>query len=421
MKKTTIENICARLILDSRGVPTIETKVILSCGAIGIASVPSGASTGKYEAHEKRDNTDDYLGKSVELVCKKLNGELSDLLKGKDGENQYDIDHTMCEADGTENKGRLGANAILSVSIATAKAVANAYNLPLYRYLGGIDAHILPMPMMNIINGGAHADNSLDIQEFMICPCGARTFHQAMQMCSEIYWNLKFILKEDELTTSVGDEGGFAPNFSDAEQALRYITRAIEYSGYTPCKDVSIALDIAASEWYNDGNYRLPKSNIQINAEELISNYLDLVQKFPISSIEDPLYEDDFQGFSKLNKLISPVQIVGDDLFVTNPKRLLKGIQHESANAILIKPNQIGTLTETLQAIHQAQKAGLKTILSHRSGDTNDTFIADIAVATNSQQIKSGAPSRGERVCKYNRLMEIEKELAGYAVYSPAN
>lgn len=417
MKRTIIENIRARQILDSRGIPTLETTVTLTCGAKGCAKVPSGASTGKFEAYEKRDGRSEYFGKGVKDACIDVNTEIHELLKEKNAEDQYGIDSIMCKADNTKNKCRLGANAILSVSLAAAKAVAAAYEMPLYRYLGGRNAHVLPTPMLNIINGGAHADNKLDIQEFMICPIGARSFSQAMRMAVEVYGNLKTILKEDDYTTSVGDEGGFAPQFQNAEQALQYILRSIEFAGYKPGEDIGIALDIAASAWYKDGTYQLPKSGIQHDRKSLIDYYRELVAKYPIISIEDPLWEEDFEGFAQLRRIFPNVKIVGDDLFVTNSDRLKVGIQKESATSILIKPNQIGTLSETLIAIETAKQAGMQAILSHRSGDTSDTFIADIAVATNCGWIKAGAPARAERVEKYNRLLEIEEQLQDFANY----
>ncbi|MBE6638463.1 MAG: phosphopyruvate hydratase [Ruminococcaceae bacterium] len=416
MQKTKIEKIKAIQILDSRGNPTIETTVMLTCGATGKAQVPSGASTGKFEAYEKRDGEDAYLGKGVIDACRCVNTEINDLLKNKNAEDQFEIDLLMCRHDGTENKSRLGANAILSVSIAAAKAVSNAYGIPLYRYLGGKNARTLPIPLLNIINGGAHADNGLDIQEFMICPVGAKSFTGAMRMSMEIYGNLKSILREDELSISVGDEGGFAPQFQDAEEALQYIVRAIEFAGYKPGKDVFIALDIAASEWQNNDGYLLPKSKKEYSTQDLIDYYKALIQKYPIISIEDPLHEEDFEGFSAIRQQTG-IQIVGDDLFVTNPKRLKIGIEKRAANAILVKPNQIGTLSETLTAIEMAKSAGMSAILSHRSGDTPDTAIADIAVATNCNQIKSGAPARGERIAKYNRLIAIENEIGSGGIY----
>lgn len=417
MKATNIKKITARQILDSRGIPTLETTVILTCGAVGKAKVPSGASTGKFEAHEKRDGNTEYFGKSVYKACNSVNTEINALLKDKDAEYQYNIDKIMREADGTENKSNFGANAILSVSLAVAKAAASAYDLPLYRYLGGRNARVLPIPMLNIINGGAHADNKLDIQEFMICPVGAHTFREAMRMAVEVYGNLKEILIEDDYGTSVGDEGGFAPQFENAEQALQYILRAIEFAGYQPGKEISIALDIAASEWYQNGKYTLPKSNLQYDKHSLIQYYETLFHNYPIISVEDPLYEEDFDGFSALSRQFIDLKIVGDDLFVTNPNRLQIGIDKKSATSILIKPNQIGTLSETLDAIEMAKHAGMQVVLSHRSGDTCDTSISDIAVATGSQWIKAGAPARAERVEKYNRLLEIEEDLQEFAIF----
>ncbi len=413
MENTKIEKITAIQIIDSRATPTIQTTVYLKNGAIGTAQVPSGASTGSHEAFEKRDDGDAWLGKGVLGACQSVNTDLHQLLHERDAKDQFAIDTLMCKEDGTNNKSRFGANAILSVSLATAKAVAASYNMPLYRYLGGHTARTLPIPLLNIVNGGAHADNLLDIQEFMICPHGAHTFGQSIRMALEIYGNLKMILKEDEFSVAVGDEGGFAPNFSCTEEALKYITRAIEFSGYQPGKDVSIALDIASSEWYHDGIYTLPKTRKQYTTQSLTAYYQSLVQNYPIISIEDPFHEDDFDAFANLRALLPSVQIVGDDLFTTNAARLKSGIQKRSADAILIKPNQIGTLSEALDAIDLAKKSGMSAILSHRSGDTADTSIADIAVGCTCNQIKSGAPARGERIAKYNRLLTIESELAG--------
>jgi len=412
-----IKNVKARQIFDSRGVPTVECEVVLECGAIGVAAVPSGASTGEYEAVELRDKGTDYLGKGVLKAVNNVNTEIFNAIRGELADRQYKIDKIMCELDGTENKSRLGANAILSVSLAVAKAAACAYGLPLYKYLGGVSARTLPVPMLNIMNGGAHASNNLDIQEFMIAPVGAKSFAEAMKMSTEIVSHLKNILKEDELSVAVGDEGGFAPNLESDEDALKYIIRAIEFAGYVPGKDVKIALDVASSEWYNGSTYYLPKRKITMTSGELIDYISDLVKKYPIYSVEDPLSENDWDGFAQITKRLPEYQIVGDDLFVTNTKRLQKGIDLKCANAILIKPNQIGSLTETLEAIHLAQKNGYKAVISHRSGETEDTTIADIAVATNAGQIKTGAPVRGERTCKYNRLLKIEEELCKSARY----
>lgn len=414
---TRISKIKARQIFDSRGVPTVECEVQLECGAIGIAAVPSGASTGEYEAVELRDNGPGYLGKGVQNAVNNVNTEIFTALRGQRADKQYKIDKIMCELDGTENKSRLGANALLSVSLATAKAAAAAYGLPLYKYLGGVQARTLPVPMLNIMNGGAHASNNLDIQEFMIAPVGAKNFEEAMKMSTEIVWHLKKILQKDELSVSVGDEGGFAPNLESDEEALKYIIRAIEFAGYVPGKDIKISLDVASSEWYNGSTYFLPKRKITMTSEELIDYIADLVNRYPIYSVEDPLSENDWEGFTNITKRLPDIQIVGDDLFVTNTKRLQKGIDLKCANAILIKPNQIGTLTETLEAISLAQTHGYKAVISHRSGETEDTTIADIAVATNAGQIKTGAPVRGERTCKYNRLLKIEEELCKSAKY----
>lgn len=416
---TKIKNVSARQIFDSRGTPTVEAEVILESGIKACSAVPSGASTGKHEAVELRDDFDDYKGKGVSKAVNNVNRIINEIISGKDVTDQYDIDYTMIEKDGTENKKNLGANATLAVSLACAKAGAKSYGMELYQYLGGINANTLPIPMMNILNGGAHADNNVEIQEFMIFPSGAKNFNQAMMIGTDIYKTLKDILKSEGMSTSVGDEGGFAPNLDKDETALELIVSAIKKSGYEPGKDVYICLDVAAGEWLGkDGKYLLPKKNKDILPGDLLLYYRDLISKYPIASIEDPFSDDDFENFSKFNKEVGKnIQIVGDDLFVTNKKRLQKGIDKKSANAILIKPNQIGTLTETLETINLAQKNGYKTIVSHRSGETEDTSIADIAVATNSGQIKIGAPARSERVCKYNRLLKIEQNLKNFSKY----
>jgi len=409
-----INNISARQIFDSRGNPTVSCCVTLNGGSYGAASVPSGASTGKYEAYELRDGGKAYNGKGVLKAVENVNEKIFALLKGERADRQREIDLRMISLDGTGNKSKLGANAILAVSLAVARAAAAAYSMPLYRYIGGIGGRVIPIPMMNILNGGAHADNNLDIQEFMIVPSGAKGFTEAMKMACEIYQSLKTILKEDDLSAAVGDEGGFAPNLTSDEDALRYIVRAIEFSGYKPGKDVFIALDAAASEWYNDeGSYFMPKRKTKMERSELIDYYASLCQKYPIVSIEDPLSEEDWEGFADITKRLSNAQIVGDDLFVTNTERLAKGIRGGCANAILIKPNQIGTLTETLDAIALAKRYGYGTVISHRSGETEDTSIADIAVGASAGQIKTGAPARSERVSKYNRLLKINDELCG--------
>ena len=404
-----IKSISARQIFDSRGNPTVEAQVRLEGGTAACAAVPSGASTGKYEACELRDhNFDSYRGKSVFKAVSNINNDIAGALCGHYADDQTEIDHTMCELDGTENKSALGANAILAVSLACAKAAARAYSMPLYRYIGGVNATELPCPMMNILNGGAHAENNIDIQEFMIMPIGAKSFAEAMKIGTEIYGSLGDLLKGKNLSTTVGDEGGYAPNLECDEAALQLLTDAIEKAGYRPGAQVSIALDAATSDWIESGTYLFPKKQIRKTRGEMIEYFNSLAEKYPIISIEDPLTEEDFDGFAEICAKMKHMQIVGDDLFVTNPERLTKGILLHSANAILIKPNQIGTLTETLEAISLAKKHGYRTIISHRSGETEDTTIADLAVATNAGQIKTGAPARSERVCKYNRLLRIE-------------
>lgn len=418
--KSTITKIHAREILDSRGTPTVQAEVTLESGVKGVASVPSGASTGIHEALELRDNDKArYFGKGVLKAVDNINGTISNILKGKNAENQSEIDRIMLEADGTPNKSKLGANAILAVSLATAKAAALNNNLPLYQYIGGADSRTLPVPMMNIINGGAHASNNLDIQEFMIMPVGANCFADALRMCAEVFHTLKKILSKQGLATSVGDEGGFAPNLANDEEAIKFILESVEQAGYTPGKDIMIAVDAASSEWYQeDGSYFMPKKQIKFTKTELIEYWENLIAKYPIISIEDGVAEDDWEGWKALTKAVgNKVQLVGDDLFVTNSARLNKGIDLGVANAILIKLNQIGTLSETLETIQTARKNGYKSIISHRSGETEDTTIADLAVAVNAGQIKTGAPSRSERVSKYNRLLVIEEELAKSAIY----
>lgn len=398
-------------VLDSRGNPTVAAKVTCESGAQGFAISPSGASTGMYEAHELRDGDNKrYLGKGVSKAVENINGEINKLLNGKYILNQSKIDDLMIKADNTPNKSRLGANAILAVSLAVAKAAANSLKIPLYKYLGGINAAVLPKPMMNILNGGSHAANNIDIQEFMIIPEAAQNFAEGLRVCSEIYHCLGKILKDSNLSCGVGDEGGFAPNLDSDESAIELILQAVEKAGYSG--KVKIALDVASSEWYKDGKYVLPKRNKTMTAEQLIEYYSELISKYPIVSIEDGLSENDWDGWQKLTEIIGKkVQLVGDDLFVTNPNRLFTGFEKSVGNAILIKPNQIGTLTETLQVVRMAQSKGYNTIISHRSGESEDTTIADIAVATNAGQIKTGAPCRTDRVAKYNRLNLIEREL----------
>ena len=412
-----IASVSARQIFDSRGTPTVEATVLLQNGEAAYASVPSGASTGEHEAVELRDGGLAYGGKGVTKAVESVNDPIRKALIGKRADCLESIDRILCELDGTPNKSVLGANAILAVSLATAKAAAKYYSLPLYRYLGGSNARILPIPMMNILNGGAHASNNLDVQEFMIMPVGAASFAEAMQMGTEIYGALKSLLKSDGLSIAVGDEGGFAPNLEGDEAALDYILRAVEKAGYLPGDDVRIALDIASSEWFEGGKYKLPKSGKEMSVDALMGYYHKLLAKYPIASIEDPFAEDDWDAFSKFTESRPDVQIVGDDLFVTNTVRLREGIKRGAANAILIKPNQIGTLTETMEAMTLAASRGYAAIASHRSGETEDTTIADLAVATGCGQIKTGAPARSERVCKYNRLLRIEHCLGDSALY----
>ncbi|MBQ2295635.1 MAG: phosphopyruvate hydratase, partial [Clostridia bacterium] len=408
----------ARQIFDSRSNPTVEAEVILENDISTLGAVPSGASTGSHEAIELRDGGNDYNGKGVLKAVENVNSTINGILCGKDAESIAKIDQLMIEADGTKNKSKLGANATLAVSIACAKAAARANNQPLYKFIGGNDAVTLPVPMMNILNGGAHADNNIDIQEFMIMPFGAKSFAQAMKMGTEIYASLKKILHNKGLSTAVGDEGGFAPNLASDEQALDLLTEAIISAGYKPGEDIKIALDAAASEWYKSGEYIQPKSRKKMTSDELIYYFEKLVDKYPIFSIEDPLAEDDFDGFRKITeKLGNKVQIVGDDLFVTNSERLQKGIETKAANAILIKPNQIGTISETISTVKLAQSNNYNTIMSHRSGETEDSTIADLAVALNCGQIKTGAPARSDRVAKYNQLLRIEEELGERAIY----
>jgi enolase len=417
---TAIIDIIAREILDSRGNPTVEVDVVLESGAMGRAGVPSGASTGKHEAHELRDGDKDrYGGKGVLQAVDAVNGEIFDALSGMDAEDQFLIDNTMIGLDGTDNKGRLGANAILGVSLACARAGAEDAGQPLYRFIGGAYSHLLPLPMMNIINGGAHADNPIDIQEFMILPVGADTFTDAVRCGAEIFQTLKKSLSDAGHSTNVGDEGGFAPGLKSATEALEFILKAIEGAGYKPGDDVVLGLDSASSEFYKKGKYELEGEGKTLDSAGMVQYYEDLVGKYPIASIEDGLDEDDWDGWKALTDAIGDrVQLVGDDLFVTNPKRLADGIEKGVANSILIKVNQIGTLTETLQTIEMAHKAAYTTVISHRSGETEDTTIADIAVATNSGQIKTGSLSRSDRLAKYNQLIRIEDELGPAAEYA---
>ncbi|GAB3159611.1 phosphopyruvate hydratase [Microbispora hainanensis] len=413
-----IEAITAREILDSRGNPTVEVEVLLDDYSTGRAAVPSGASTGQFEAVELRDGDKKrYLGKGVEKAVLGVTDEIADELIGFDAEEQRLIDQTMIDLDGTPNKARLGANAILGISLAVAKAAADSADLPLFRYVGGPNAHILPVPMMNILNGGAHADTNVDIQEFMIAPIGAETFSEAVRMGAETYHTLKSVLKEKGYATGLGDEGGFAPNLPSNRDALDLILVAIEKAGYTPGQDIALALDVAASEFHNDGVYTIDGKGV--SSAELISFYEDLVRSYPLVSIEDPLNEEDWEGWKAITaSLGAKVQLVGDDLFVTNPERLGRGIAEGAANALLVKVNQIGTLSETLDAVDLAHRSGYRSMMSHRSGETEDTTIADLAVATNCGQIKTGAPARSDRVAKYNQLLRIEELLDEAARYA---
>lgn len=412
MENLKIVNVEGFELLDSRSNPTVGARVTLQDGSSGFALAPSGASTGEFEAHEKRDGDPSrYCGKGVSKAVEIINTEIKNMLINLETADQRAIDNALISLDGTENKSRLGANAILAVSLAVSKAVSAHYNLPLYRHLGGIAGVKLPRPMMNILNGGAHASNNIDIQEFMIIPYSAQTFSEGLRQCSEIYHILGKILKSQNKSVGVGDEGGFAPDLTSDEEAIELIVKAITEAGYTT-DEIKIALDVASSEWYKDGGYHLPKRKVQKTAQELIDYYSQLIEKYPIISIEDGVAEEDWSGWATLTKALGDkIQLVGDDLFVTNTKRLEKGIANKTANSILIKPNQIGTLTETLDVISLAQKNGYTCVISHRSGETEDTTIADIAVAVNAGQIKTGAPCRSDRVAKYNRLLLIEKEL----------
>ncbi|MFN7252588.1 MAG: phosphopyruvate hydratase [Anaerobacillus sp.] len=409
---TIITDVYAREVLDSRGNPTIEVEVYLEGGAMGRAMVPSGASTGEHEAVELRDGGDRYMGKGVLKAVENVNEEIAPELVGYDALDQVGIDQLMIDLDGTPNKSKLGANAILGVSMAVARAAADALDIPLYVYLGGFNAKTLPTPMMNIINGGEHADNNVDIQEFMVMPIGAEKFADALRMGAEIFHNLKAVLKSKGYNTAVGDEGGFAPNLSSNEEALQTIIEAIEKAGYKPGEEVVLAMDVAASEMYEDGKYNMKGEGVVKTAEEMVEYYSQLVAKYPIVSIEDGLDENDWDGWKKLTEALGDkVQLVGDDLFVTNTSKLSEGIEKGIGNSILIKVNQIGTLTETFDAIEMAKRAGYTAVISHRSGETEDSTIADIAVATNAGQIKTGAPSRTDRVAKYNQLLRIEDGL----------
>ena len=410
---SAIEKIYAREILDSRGNPTVEVDVSVQCGIMGRAAVPSGASTGDHEAIELRDGDETrYLGKGVRNVVNHINTTIADALKGFDATKQIDVDHLMIDLDGTENKSNLGANALLGVSMAVARTGAKLAEKSLFRHLGGDDATLLPVPMMNILNGGSHADNSVDIQEFMVVPFGASTFSEALRMGTEVFHHLKLVLKSKDMTTSVGDEGGFAPNLNSNEEALEVILEAIEKAGLKPGMDIYLALDVAASELYKNNTYNLYSEGRQLKSEEMVDYLGSLAEQYPILSIEDGLHEDDWAGWNHCtDKLGSKIQIVGDDLTVTNIKRLQRAIDDKSMNAILIKLNQIGTVTETIQTVEMARNAGFGAIISHRSGETEDTTIADLAVAMGMGQIKTGSASRTDRVCKYNQLLRIEEEL----------
>ena len=412
-----IMQIIAREIMDSRGNPTVEVEVLLDDGSVGRAAVPSGASTGVHEAHELRDGGDRYQGKGVREAVQNVIEEIDEELVGLEADDQRLIDQTMIQLDGTENKSRLGANAILGVSMAVAHAAAESAGLQLFRYVGGPNAHVLPVPMMNILNGGAHADSGVDVQEFMIAPIGAETFSEALRMGAEVYHTLKKVIKDKGLSTGLGDEGGFAPSVDSTRAALDLIVEAVGKAGYKLGSDVALALDVASSEFYKDGKYHFEGG--EHTADEMAKVYGELIDEYPIVSIEDPLQEDDWEGYTNLTAAIGDrVQIVGDDFFVTNPARLQEGIDKKAANALLVKVNQIGTLTETFDAVDLAHRNGYRTMMSHRSGETEDTTIADLAVALNCGQIKTGAPARSERVAKYNRLLRIEQYLEEAAVYA---
>ncbi|MDA0307914.1 MAG: phosphopyruvate hydratase [Proteobacteria bacterium] len=417
---SSILDIHARQILDSRGNPTVEVDVMLEDGSMGRAAVPSGASTGAFEAVERRDgDKSQYHGRSVQGAVDTVNGDIADTLMGFDAFDQHGVDQAMIMLDGTDNKSRLGANAILGVSLATCRAAAMSADQPLWRYIGGMHAHIMPTPMMNILNGGAHADNALDVQEFMIMPVSADCFSDAVRIGSEIFHSLRGLLKDKGLSVAVGDEGGFAPNINDTAEAMDYIMAAIEKAGYKPGEDIMLAVDAAATEYFRDGKYHLEGEGKTLSSDEMVSYWRNLVDAYPICSIEDPLAEEDWNGYVHLtSELGDLIQLVGDDLFVTNPDRLIKGIELEAANAILIKVNQIGTLTETMDAIMLAQRADMGVVISHRSGETEDHFIADLAVATNAGQIKTGSLARSDRTAKYNQLIRIEEMLGHNASYS---
>jgi len=426
MNNLTIEKVIGRQIIDSRGNPTVEAEVILADGTVGRGAAPSGASTGEFEALELRDgDKKQYGGKSVNKAVEHVNNEIAKAITGMCACNIYAVDAAMIKADGTKDKSNLGANAILAVSIAVCRAAANSLGIPLYRYIGGVNANRLPVPMMNILNGGAHASNSVDTQEFMIMPAGAPSFKEGLRWCTEVFHALQKLLKEEGQTTAVGDEGGFAPDLGSDEDAIEHILQAVKNAGYEPGKDFVLAMDAAASEWKSEkgkGFYHQPKSGRDFTSAELIEHWAQLVEKYPVASIEDGLDEEDWDGWKEMTaKLGGKVQLVGDDLFVTNTERLKKGIDNGCANSILIKLNQIGSVSETLEAIKMAHKAGYTAVTSHRSGETEDTTIADLAVALNTGQIKTGAPSRSERVAKYNQLLRIEEQLFNGGVYPGMN
>jgi len=415
-----IETIHAREILDSRGNPTVEVEVLLEDGSTARAAVPSGASTVAFEAAELRDEGKRYLGKGVENAVKNVNEKIAPIICGFDAQDQRLIDDEMIALDGTKNKSKLGANAILGVSLASARAAAESSDLSFFKYIGGPTAHTLPVPMMNILNGGAHADTNVDIQEFMVAPIGAATFKESLRWGAEIYHSLKSVLKKQGLATSIGDEGGFAPNLASNRAALDLILEAVEKAGFKPGKEIALAMDVAATEFHEKGKYNFEGK--QLTSDEMIAYYTDLVSSYPLVSIEDPLDEDDWDGWKKMTaQLGAKIQIVGDDLFVTNPERLSRGIENQTANALLVKVNQIGTLTETMDAVALAHRSGYRSMMSHRSGETEDTTIADLAVALECGQIKTGAPARSERVAKYNQLLRIEEELADAAIYAGRN
>jgi len=425
MNYAEIISVTGREIIDSRGNPTVEAEVMLADGTVGRGAAPSGASTGTYEALELRDGDKKrFGGKGVSKAVENINGPINDILIGADALDTYEVDRLMIEADGTPNKAKFGANAILAVSIAAARAAAMSLDIPLYKFLGGSNANVLPVPMMNILNGGAHAANTVDSQEFMVMPVGAKTFTEGLRWCTEVFHALAAILKSKGLATSVGDEGGFAPNVSSDAEAIELILEAIKKAGYKPGKDFVLAMDPAASEWKGSkkGEYKMPKSGKKFTSAQLVQHWKDLVEKYPICSIEDGLDEEDWEGWALLRKeLGDKIQLVGDDLFVTNTERLAKGIKLDCANSILIKLNQIGSISETLEAIKMAHKAGFTAVVSHRSGETEDTTIADLAVALNAGQIKTGAPNRSERVAKYNQLIRIEEGLGKAARYLGMN